>query len=205
MEVYLDDEPVTVDDARALTLEQLTHEVRSRLTDRHRLITCIRCDGQTVESDALDDRLRQSVGAFGRIEFQSSDLHELVRQALAGAEELIDESDRSRIRAADLLSQGNTTEAMGILRVCFQAWGRVHDSLTKCAQLLGTNLGTIEAAGTDGGEWVTALRDKLRELKEALEVGDHVLVADILRYEFDELAAGWRYVVTRLNEQATGG
>ena len=40
-------------------------------------------------------------------------------------------------------------------------------------------------------QWLNDLASKLRELKDAIESRDHVLLGDILRYEFDETLEQW--------------
>jgi hypothetical protein len=202
LDIFLDDEAVAVADAETLTVEQLAQEIRTRLSDHRRLLTSIRCDGQTVESGDLESALAHSAGRYGRIEFQSSDLGELVRGALTNAAELFDQSDDNRRSAADLLNEGQISKAMTVLGDCFKAWLQAHEAVVRSSRLLRLDIGGIPMGDVDVSGWLGLLRDKLQELKEALEVSDHVLVADILRYEFDDISEQWKRVVTHLTDQA---
>ncbi len=202
MEIYLDDESVAVADAEAMTIDQLAQAVRSQFNDPGRLITTIRCDGHTIDPATLGETLRQKAGAYGRIEFQSSDLGELTRAALRGAGDLIDQCDQTRQEAADALVEGQSAKAMELLGLCFNSWGRAHDSIIKCAEVLDIDVAAVAVGDVPIQEWCRLLRSKLEDLRDALTVGDHVLVADILRYEFDEVSAGWKSVIARLMKKA---
>lgn len=202
MDIYLDDEPVTVAEAETCTIDELTQRMRQRLDDPARLITTIRCDGRTVEPEELEGALREPATRFGRIEFQSSNLRDLVVDALEGATVLIEESDETRRRAADLLCGGQTADAMHALGACFAAWSQAHETAVQCAAILHVNLDEAQVGDEGLSAWAESLKDKLGELKGALEVNDHVLVSDILRYEFDEVSNGWRRLLTHLREQA---
>jgi len=37
--------------------------------------------------------------------------------------------------------------------------------------------------------------EKLKQLKETIEAGDHVLLSDILTYEFPDALKGWRTLI----------
>lgn len=201
MDIYLDDKPVAVADGEALTVQELVCELRPQLADGRRMLTTIRCDGKAVESNELEAALGEVAGHYGRIEFQTSDRGELVLAALKGAAELFEESDVSRRQAADLLNEGQAGKAMAVLGECFRAWSQAHESVVQSSQLLKLDLLDMRARDVVVGEWLGLLRDKLRELKEALEVSDHVLVADILRYEFDDISQQWKQIVAHLIER----
>jgi len=198
LDIYLDDVPMAVAGADGLTVEQLAQEVGSRLRDGRRLVTTIRCDGETLEPGDLEAALARPASAYGRIEFQSSDLGELVRTALTGAGELFERSDRNRREAADMLNAGQVSQGMTALGECFTAWTQAHESVVQSSRLLNLDIGRIEMGDVDVAGWLGLLCEKLRELKEALEVNDYVLIADILRYEFDEISEQWKRVVTHL-------
>lgn len=202
MNVYLDDQPVAVADAETLTVQQVADRVREELADRGRLLTSLTCDSQVVATRDLEDVLGRSANAYDSIEFQSSDARQLVNTLLTAAAGLFEEADHRRIEAADLLNEGQTGKAMEVLSACFQAWAQIHQSIIQTSNVLHVDLSDIRAGDLDVARWLLSLADRLRALKEALESSDHVSVADILRYEFDDVSKQWNVIIGALRATA---
>lgn len=198
MNLYLDDQPVVVDDAEELTVKQVVERVSGRWLDKDRLLVSIRCNGDAVDSDRLDEVLALGAAEFETLEFQSCNVRELVRSVLEAAEKSFADTDRQRREAADLLSEGQTAQAMSVLTVCFQTWAQVHSAVIQSANSLSLDLTALPVGDGTASIWLNGLAERLRALKEALEAGDHVSVADILRYEFDEVSGQWRGLLTVL-------
>ncbi|MBN1488797.1 MAG: hypothetical protein JXA69_02675 [Phycisphaerae bacterium] len=198
MELYLDDQPVTVDDAETQTLQEVAEELRDQLTGQGRLLTTIRCDGREVIPAELEATLARQAGMYGSVEFQSTGTQELVRGALTEAAAMLAGTNEVRNKAADLLNEGQMGAAMEALSQCFQAWGQVHEAVIKSSQLMNIDLNEAQADGLNVVTWLMLLAEKLRDLKAALEADDQVSVADILRYEFDEVSEQWKRVFEHL-------
>ncbi len=58
-------------------------------------------------------------------------------------------------------------------------------------RLLGVDFESLQLAGRPVAECLTELLERLRDLKDAVANRDHVLLADILRYEFDDVLQRW--------------
>jgi len=198
VEVYLDDAPLDIDAPDGSSLEQLTQQVSRRLRGTGRVITAVRCDGRTVPADELECTLARPAREYGSIEFQSSEVAGLVRAAMQEAGRLFIESDRLRHKAADLLNEAKSSRAMELLGQCFRIWSQVYETVLKGAQLRQVNLLAVDVPDVDVTAWLGLLADRLREVKGALEVGDHVLLADLLRYEFDDVSEQWKRLLGHL-------
>jgi len=198
MEIFLDDEPVVIAGAEGLTLAQVVESLSDRLAAERRLVTAVRCDGRPVQADELDEVLAGPVGRFGRVELQSSLPGPLAREVLAGAAEMIAGSEEARREAVDLLNQGRTGQAMELLGAFFRSWSQVYDSAIQSSRLVGVDLMEMKVDGAEVCEWLDAFARKLRELKQSLEAGDLVSVADVLRYEFDAVASEFQALIDEL-------
>lgn len=198
MELYLDDEPIAIAGAETLTLQQVVESLTDRLAADKRLVTAIRCDGRPVEPEELDAVLEGPAGRFGRVELQSSAPGPLAREVLSGAAEMIVGSEEARREAVDLLNEGRTGQAMELLGAFFRSWSQVYESAVKSSHLVGVNLAEMKVDGAEVCEWLDSFARKLRELKQSLEAGDLVSVADVLRYEFDAVASEFRALIDEL-------
>lgn len=198
MAIFLDGTPVTVSNGRTLSVQGVIDELSPDLTDRGRLITSIVCDGRAVVSDEIEAVLRLPAGDFERLELQSGDLQGLAREVLTGARDLFERSEQCRRDAVDRFGDGQTGQAMEKLAECFRAWVHVHEAVAKTGQLLHMDLEQMRIGDFNVSSWLADLTCKLRDLKGALEANDYVSIADILRYEFDEIAERWDALIASL-------
>lgn len=202
MNIYLDDQPVTVSEVETLSVQQVADQLRDQFMPSGRMLTSLRCNGVAVTPDRLDAVLSGPAIDFENIEFLSSDSREMVRSLLEAAGGLFEEADKRRIQAADLLNSGQVGNAMTLLSVCFQSWAQIHQSIVQSCHTLDISMDEMSSDNLDIGTWLVGLADRLRAIKEALEAGDHVSVADILRYEFDDVSEKWKQIIAMLQEQA---
>jgi len=200
--IYLDDEPVSVTSAETLTVQGVADQLRDRLASAGRMLTSMRCDGKAVGPDQLEAILSAPAKGYTNIEFLSSDSKQMVRSLLDAAANLFKEADEQRIKAADLLNAGQVGNAMTLLGACFQSWAQIHQAIVHSCQTLGISIERISSDQFDIAAWLVGLADRLRAIKEALEAGDHVSIADILRYEFEDVSEQWKQVIAMLREKA---
>ena len=166
------------------------------------MVVSVRCDGEPVSQENLDQILAQPLSDFAKLELQTQSLRALVTATLAQAIALFEEAGQARIRTADLLAESKAETAMQHLQKFFDVWKQVQQSTLVCAQALGVNLDVLRVNGHGLVEIFEPLKTKLNELKEAIANHDFVVVGDILRYEFEEPFENWRALLNELHELA---
>jgi hypothetical protein len=202
VEIYLDDRPMDVAGAEHLTVQQVALSLQSQLQGHGRLLTTILCDGEPVATARLDDVLGSLTGQFARIEFQSSDARGLAIESLREVGATLAQADPSRTLAADRLNQGQVGSGMEALGECFRAWGRAHEAVVKVSALLNLDLSEEQVGDRPVAEWLEDVRDRLNEIKGAIEANDYVTVSDCLRYELDGLSGEWGQLIDALITRA---
>lgn len=196
IDIYLDNSLLTelVLDTRT-TVGEVIGGLRDRMTRSGRLVIGIRADGRDVPQNELDAVLRADVRSFRRLDLASVDARSTVVETLRQAAEACVECDQARPIIADLLNEGRTQEAMEHLGECLAAWSSTADAMTKSAGLFAIDLAEIRINSGPLPDWLETVVGQLRQLRDALENGDLVLTADILRYEMDESLTGWDHAV----------
>lgn len=206
MEILLDDRPYQATVGEEQTVGELARQVcDAGQRAEQRFVVELRCDGQQVSDAGLDDVLVKPVGNYSRIELQTQSVLAMVRQTLSGTIDMLEEADDLRQRIADRLDEGQNDQAMDGMQRFFSLWKSVQDSMLLCAEAMGTNLDTIRVNDQGLMDILTSFKEQLNEIKSAMESGDYVMVADVLRYEIEQPLARWRMFMTRLHELAHGG
>ena len=75
---------------------------------------------------------------------------------------------------------------------CVDIWSQAHEAMISSGQLLELDLEELVIADKHVFEWLKEPATKLREIRDAIESRDHVMLVDILRYEMDEFLDGWQ-------------
>jgi len=200
MHVYVDDKPFAVSDLASKTVRQVANEVNSALAQQGRMLVAVFCDGRLIEPQELQSVLDSPASRFERLDFQSALPAVLAREVLMRASELLDEVSPLLQQAGELLSQGQNARAMELLANCFGVWHQVQDSVAKSSRLLGLDLSKFLIADRPADEMLEEFADRLREVKEALENRDYVMLSDVVQYELPEAAPRWKELLERLIE-----
>jgi len=103
---------------------------------------------------------------------------------------------------ADLFTQGQTNDAIQSLGQCLRVWQQVHAAVAQSIQMLGVDPGVTTIRDASLTDAIAMPKDVLRQVKSALEAQDHVLLADILQYEFSEVTEQWHDIIARLRQEA---
>jgi hypothetical protein len=177
------------------TVGEVIGSLREQLSRSGRLVVGIRADERDVPANELDVVLRTGAETFRRLELATVDARSTVIETLRQAAEACVECDQARPIIADLLNEGRTEDAMENLGECLAAWSSTADAMTKSASLFAIDLTELEIDQGPLTDWLTAVVGQLRQLRDALENGDLVLTADILRYDMAETLAGWDQAV----------
>jgi len=196
IDIYLDNLLLTeLKLAQRATVGEVIGGLRDRLSRSGRLVVGIRTDGRDIPQNELENVLRTRVETFRRLELASVDARSTVIETLRQAAEACVECDQARPLIADLLNEGRTEDAMEHLGECLAAWSSTADAMTKSANLLAIDLAEVEIDGGPLTDWLESIVGQLRQLRDALENGDLVLTADILRYEMGDSQTAWDQAV----------
>ncbi len=205
IEIYLDNSLLTELKLQPrTTIGDVIGGLRDRMSRSGRLVIGIRADGRDVPQNELDEVLRAGAETYRRLDLSSVDARSTVIETLRQAAAACVECDQARPIIADLLNEGRTQDAMEHLGECLAAWSSTADAMTKSANLFAIDLTEICVDRGPLPNWLESVVGQLRLLRDALENGDLVLTADILRYEMDETLSGWdqavRAVMNRIEQ-----
>jgi len=202
MQVFVDQQAYQPQGGPDQTLGQLAAEVGLATPGKPRMVVSLCCDGQPISQDDLGPIMDRPARDFERLELHTQPLVAMVRNIMAETIDLFDQADQARHKAADLLVEGHTQDAMHQLQTFFGVWRHVQDAMIVCVQALGSDLDSLEIDGRPLPQVFEPLRKLLADLKDAMLRQDYVVVGDVLRYEFDEPLKGWRALLNHLHEAA---
>jgi hypothetical protein len=196
MTILLDTKPL---DTGSLAPEAIVSDAlalaKQQLEGSGLVVVGLREGGQEVSADRLAEVCSRQLAGPDDLEIITGrpkqivlDTMEQVRTAFAGTFAQVKES-------ADALAAGNLSEAMTKLVECVKVWGQTHLSVVQGGLLLGVKFDDVRIGDRTIAACLTSLAERLRELKQAVESHDHVLLGDLLRYEFDEALQGWELML----------
>jgi hypothetical protein len=83
-------------------------------------------------------------------------------------------------------------------------WQQIHEAVSKSIHMLELDIDATMVDDRTLAEVITKPRNALAQIKDALQSQDHVLLADVLQYEFHDVAADWHTVLASLIDAAKG-
>jgi hypothetical protein len=193
MSVTVDRQPIAADQLGLQTLGQLL----AHLQRDNRLVVHVLVDGQEPDLAQMPAVRKLPLDRHTMF-IETADPRELAGQVLGEVQGQLDEADRLRVEASDLIHKNQNQKAMERLSGCFSTWQHAQESVLKTAQLLRLDLSTLDVDGTPMTEMVQGFATQLRQIKSALENRDFVALNDILTYEAPETTAHWRAAIAAL-------
>lgn len=204
-QVLLDGRTIGEELESTATVAAAIEIARGRLAAGRSIILGVTCDGRNVGLDLLASVLPRPLHEFSRVELTSGDAGAAVIEALSETRLSILDTYALVQQAADDISTGNIARGMNGLIECVNAWSQVHEAVVSGGQLLQLDFERLVLGGRPLLDWLGDLNRRLRDIKSAVENQDHVLLADILRYEMDETLQRWEDMLTALIEHVRGG
>ena len=179
------------------TLQALIDEIRqAHLGDR--LVVSVMLDGQQLLDQELTQRLNEPVEEAKQVELISADPRELVCSALREVAEQLESAAENESFVAEQLRSGEMSEAATAFREFLQVWQACQQAIVNCSGLLGKDLTTMQSGGQPIRAHLDHLTDKLRELRDAFEARDTVLLSDLFQYEMPETCRTWQGILNGL-------
>lgn len=202
VEVYVDDHLVDEAPMAAGTVADAIHHVQTQLCSPDQLVVGLRCNGGDVSSDQMAETLPKPVSEFARLDVLTGTRFSLVADAMAQAAACLSDTEAAVQRVAELLSEGNAVEGIDTLGECLRVWQQIHDAVGKSIEMLQIDPDQVEVGEATLMEVIGRPKGVLVQVRDALQSRDHVLLADILKYEFMAVTSEWHSVITRLRREA---
>ncbi len=181
-------------DHEAIPAQQLglhtVGQVLSHLQTVNRLVVHVLIDGEEPDLGNLSST-RKTLLDGHTLFIETADPQRLALDVLSEVEEQLQESDRLKGDAADLLRQNQSGKALEKLSGCFSIWQNAQESVLKTAQLLRIDLETVLVKGLPVTSMLQNFSQQLREITTALKHRDFVTLSDILLYETTQTTEDW--------------
>ncbi len=196
MPILLDKRPIQIAGFdEKMTVGQALEEAKRSLAGSGLMVFGVRCDHREIEPPQLDDVLRKPAGSFDEVEFVTGEPRGIALEAMKQARDALAETFAGVKRAAEAHSTGDLSEAMQIIMRCLGIWSQAHEAVVQGGTLAGLDFESVRVSDRPLLEWIQDLSRQLRNLKEAIESRDHVLLGDILHYELDDTLQGWDHMM----------
>lgn len=200
MIVTLDGRKLEAEFGTGCTLQSLVDEVRAQHL-RDRLVVEVSVDGETLLNPALSERLVRPIAGIGQVDLASAEPRELAVAALREAADQLEMAGDAHIEVANELRAGRAAKAIEQFGTLLGVWSAVQSSVRNAGYILNHDLGTMECDGRPVREDFAELAGRLRDVRDAFESRDYVLLADILKYEMPEVCQAWRVLILNLSNQ----
>lgn len=201
MEIFVDQKKMPADTLDADTVEELLQQIQTRLCQPGQMVVKVRCNGEDVPPGQMEPTMKEPTSAFETLEVFTSTRGTLVTDAMKQARASLEQTDAECESIASRINEGKIAEAIESLGDCLRVWQQVHEAVCRCIEMLKIDLKTTELDGKTLEELIAGPKEVLTQIKQALVAQDHVLLADVLRYEFDDVSEQWQRVITFLEQQ----
>jgi len=195
MQVFVNEIPLCDVTTGDKTVGQVIDSLRGQIQADDRLVVQIECEGRVVPPEEIDTTLKQPISNLRRLDLHTESTLALAHSALETIAGVFHQTDSERTRAVEHLAAGQVTEAMHALIPCVQAWQGGFEALWQVATLRKVDLDSASMNNIPILTWIKEWSDQLRQIKEALQNQDFVLLSDILQYEMDSTAEAWPKVI----------
>ena len=193
MPVTVDHQPLQTETLGLKTIGQ----VLAHLQQQDRLVVNVLIDGAEPDLSELGS-IKQSTINGHTLFIETAEPREMALEVLDTVESQLDEADRLKKDAVEMLQANQLFGAMQKLGGCFTTWQHAEESIGKIAQLLRVDIKRIVINGVAFDEVLCGLGEQLRSIKMALENRDFVALCDTLTYETTETSNQWRAALQQM-------
>ena len=195
MSVTVDHRPLAAENLGLKTLGQ----VLAHLQKDNRLVVHVLIDGEEPDLDHLP-QVKQKPVSGHTVFIETADPRQMALEVLDEVGAALDEADRLKTEAADLLQRNQNAPAMEKLAGCFTTWQHAQESVLKTAQLLRIDLATVRAGDISMQQLFEEFSRQLKQIRTSLESRDFVTLGDLLLYETTETSAQWRSAIAAMKD-----
>lgn len=169
---------------------------------RGRLVIEVEVDGRRLDAEELTPaRLVEASGAR-EVRFTSASTGAFVAHAVNEAADGMLTLDDDQRRVARLVRRGELDAALPAVAGVLEGWRRVREALERSASIIGLSIDGVEAVHADGTvraiDAIDGLGATLRDLRNALSLGDWATVADVMDGDLVDRSREWVAVLTHV-------
>jgi hypothetical protein len=200
MIVTIDGQRVEHDFPAGLTLQDVIDQARAGGTP-DRLVVGVCVDGQDCDEQRLAALLGTPVDATTQIDLQTGVPTQLAAEALRNIAEQVATVGGRQAEIAAGLRGGDVVGSVTRIGELVQAWQLVQQAIVQISTLIRRNLLEATYDGQTVRQHLDAVLVHLRELRDALDAQDMVLLADLLEYETPTVCTTWEQLLRHVGEQ----
>lgn len=197
MIVTLDGRRITQPPAPGGTLRTLIDQVRADLPP-NRLVANVARNGQPLVDRELEEWLTRPLSAADRVDLTTADRWELAADALRDVAERIGEAGPQQVELAGQLNRGQAAEAVARFSEFVSSFQACQQAIAQSSALLERDLTAETYEDRAIRAHLEELATRLREVRDALEARDYVLLADLLHYELPATCQTWTRLLHEL-------
>lgn len=194
MQTILDD--VKFDHADAgPSIGHVIEKARSDCKSRGRILVEILLNDEPITEEAMSLPVGMSGSGGGDddcLSLISADPFDLVIETTEQASNAITEVINLQSETAELIQSGNLTSALPKLMEVINTWQQIQQCMEDGAALVGISVEDLQDDEDGDCNSITALRDQLMDIREAIRNQDMVALSDCLAYEMEPVAEQWR-------------
>ena len=202
MEVFVDDKRVDEAFVGDGAVEDALRHVQGNLCTPGQVVIGLKCDGRVVSSGAMAATLGRPAASFNRLEVLTGNKKTLVTDAMGQASACLTETAGGCQHVAELLTGGRIAEGAEALGECLRIWQQIHESVARSIEMLQLDPAGMAINGEPMVELISRPKEALLQVRDALRAQDYVLLADLLRYEFQEVTDRWHSILTKIRQEA---
>lgn len=166
-------------------------------------------DGQCLTAELLAEWKHRPVEEFCETSVKVVSRKQLAISGLRSIREGLGESSHLRETIVKHLCQGRSDNAMKYLAEYLDMWNNAQQSVASACRLLDIQLDKTTPDKypeeiQEVYQQINLLTEQLQQVKNALEIGDLVLLGDILSYEFGEITNNWEKMLVNLSDRING-
>ena len=197
MDVFLDDQRLKTD---ATDLGRILDQAKEALSGSGRIVVEVRFDDQVADAQTLQ-KARNQLPEAEQLRLISADPAALCAEALKQADECLGQALEQFSSASELIHEDRTAEAMQRIGQGLGLWRQIIAAVTQSAAMLDHDLKSADEGDESAEQLITAMAEQLRVTQKHLVDRDHVGLADVLGYEWDQTVERWRRLIQKLLER----
>jgi len=202
MELFIDDAEVQHALPTAGTLEETVRFVQSDVCPPGRLIIGLRYNGDEIKENQMTGVLKTPATSCQKLELFTGTPEKLVAEAMREASVALSNSEEACRDAARLLTEGDSQAGIKALGECIGIWQQMHEAVVKSMHMLDLDPNTTLVNNLPLADAIGKPGEVLVQIKRALEMQDHVQLADVLNYELHEATELWKAILAEVHTEA---
>lgn len=178
------------------TLGNTLYAVQDHKIPNDQVIAEVWVDGHPLTAERLAEWKHRPVDEFTETRVEALPRKQLASNGLRTIRQGLQESIALRETIVKYLCQGRSGNAMQYLSDYLNLWNNAQQSVASACRLLDIRLDKTDPNNfpdeiREVYQQINTLTSQLQQVKNALELGDFVLLGDILNYEFIEITDNW--------------